>query len=94
MPIEILEKKLEMLSEIQKQSVLDYINFLISQNSLNEFQHKKDKEDTNKFCLKEKDFANQRLEYLDSLGNKEITPRNIEEINQYIADIRNEERLF
>ena len=35
MPIDILEKKLEKLSESQKQSVFDYINFLIFQNSSN-----------------------------------------------------------
>ena len=34
MPIEILKEKLDNLSESQQQSVFDYINFLIYQNSL------------------------------------------------------------
>ncbi len=34
MPIEILKEKLDNLSESQQQSVFDYINFLLYQNSL------------------------------------------------------------
>lgn len=34
MSYELLEKKMSNLSESQKQSVLDYINFLIYQNTL------------------------------------------------------------
>ena len=34
MSYELLEKKMSILSDSQKQSVLDYINFLIYQNSL------------------------------------------------------------
>jgi hypothetical protein len=33
MPIEILKEKLDNLSESQRQSVFDYINFLLFQNS-------------------------------------------------------------
>ena len=34
MPIEVLKEKLDNLSESQQQSVFDYINFLLYQNSL------------------------------------------------------------
>ena len=34
MPIEIIKEKIDNLTESQKQSVFDYINFLLYQNSL------------------------------------------------------------
>ena len=80
MPYDILVKKLDSLSEIQKKSVFDYINFLIYQNTNNNF-------DSN-------NRAKQRLEYINSLNNSERTSRKVQEINQYISDIRNEERVF
>ncbi len=80
MPNELLEKKINSLNETQKKSVLDYINFLIYQNL------KSDDNSDNK--------ASRRLEYLDSLENKETTSRNVQEINKYISEIRNEERVF
>ena len=80
MPNELLEKKINSLNETQKKSVFHYINFLIYQNL------KSDDNSDNK--------ASRRLEYLDSLENKEITSRNVQEINQYIGEIRNEERVF
>ncbi|MBQ3644828.1 MAG: hypothetical protein II961_09550 [Candidatus Riflebacteria bacterium] len=80
MPNELLEKKINSLNEAQKKSVLDYINFLIYQNL------RSDDNSDNK--------ASRRLEYLDSLENEEITSRNVQEINQYISEIRNEERVF
>lgn len=84
MPYDVLVKKLDSLSEIQKKSVFDYINFLIYQNTKND----------NISWLDNDEETKRRLEYLDSLENKEITPRNIQEINQYISEIRNEERVF
>ena len=84
MPYDVLVKKLDSLSEIQKKSVFDYINFLIYQNTNNANNSSSDNNDETK----------RRLEYLDSLENKEITSRNIQEINQYISEIRNEERVF
>jgi hypothetical protein len=84
MPYDVLVKKLDSLSEIQKKSVFDYINFLIYQNTNNANNSSSDNSDETK----------RRLEYLDSLENKEITSRNIQEINQYISEIRNEERVF
>ncbi|MBR4330771.1 MAG: hypothetical protein IKP71_13090 [Candidatus Riflebacteria bacterium] len=80
MPNELLVNKIDSLNQTQKKSVLDYINFLIYQNL------KSDDNSDNK--------ASRRLEYLDSLENKEITSRNVQEINQYISEIRNEERVF
>ena len=80
MPDELLVNKIDSLNQTQKKSVLDYINFLIYQNL------KSDDNSDNK--------ASRRLEYLDSLENKEITSRNVQEINQYISEIRNEERVF
>ena len=79
MPYEVLVKKLDSLSEAQKASVFDYINFLVYQNT-----HYSESSDKSK----------KRLEYLESLGNKELTSRNTQEINQYIKEIRNEERVF
>ena len=86
MTYDLLVKKIDTLSETQKKSVFDYVNFLIFQNSKNssDFDNSKD--------INEK--SKQRLEYLDSLESKEITSRNIEEINQYISEIRNDERVF
>ncbi len=84
MPYDVLVKKLDSLSEIQKKSVFDYINFLIYQNTKND----------NISSLDNAEKTKHRLEYLDSLENKEITSRNIQEINQYISEIRNEERVF
>jgi hypothetical protein len=78
MPYDVLVKKLDSLSEIQKKSVFDYINFLIYQNS----------------DMDNDDIAKKRLEYLDSLDNKEVSSRSVQDINQYINDIRNEERVF
>ena len=80
MPNELLVNKIDSLNQTQKKSVLDYINFLIYQNL------QSDDNSDNK--------ASRRLEYLDSLENKEITSRNVQEINQYISEIRNEERVF
>ncbi len=82
MPYDVLVKKLDSLSEIQKKSVFDYINFLIFQNTNNNSEH------SNRF--------NQRLEYIDSLNESksERTTRNVQEIDQYINEIRNEERVF
>lgn len=86
MTYDLLVKKIDTLSETQKKSVFDYVNFLIFQNSKNssDFDNSKD--------INEK--SKQRLEYLDSVESKEITSRNIEEINQYISEIRNDERVF
>ena len=84
MPYDVLVKKLDSLSEIQKKSVFDYINFLIYQNTKND----------NISSLDNAEETKRRLEYLDSLENKEISSRNIQEINQYISEIRNEERVF
>ena len=84
MPYDVLVKKLDSLSEIQKKSVFDYINFLIYQNTKND----------NISSLDNAEETKRRLEYLDSLENKEITSRNIQEINQHISEIRNEERVF
>lgn len=65
MPYDVLVKKLDSLSEIQKKSVFDYINFLIYQNTNNANNSSSDNSDETK----------RRLEYLDSLENKEITSR-------------------
>ncbi len=84
MSYDVLVKKLDSLSEIQKKSVFDYINFLIYQNTKN----------SDSFSSDESSETKHRLEYLDSLDNKEITSRNVQEINRYISEIRNEERVF
>ena len=86
MPYDLLVKKIDKLSETQKKSVFDYVNFLIFQNSQDNIVVDR------AFGNKEK--TKERLEYLEALENQEITTRNVEEINQYISEIRNEERVF
>ena len=86
MTYDLLLNKIDTLNEAQKKSVLDYVNFLIFQNSQNDSIVDN--------ALNNDEKYKKRLEYLNSLDNKEKTSRSINEINQYISELRNKERVF
>ena len=86
MTYDLLLNKIDTLNEAQKKSVLDYVNFLIFQNSQNNSVVDN--------ALNNDEKYRKRLEYLSSLDNKEKTSRSVNEINQYISELRNEERVF
>lgn len=51
MPYEVLEKKIECLTTTQQQSVIDFVNFLLSQNEKQEKQKRQPGGLTGKFYM-------------------------------------------